>query len=49
MARKRITTADEFLAQDPEERRRETLRILAERIVAAEARDEGADARGATG
>jgi len=31
-----MTTADEFLAQDPEERRQETLRLLAERIVAGE-------------
>jgi hypothetical protein len=51
MEKRKITTAEELLAQDPAERRAETMRILAERIVyherkleeeqaAREARDE---------
>ena len=33
MERKRIRTAEEFLAQDPEERRQETVRLQEERAA----------------
>jgi hypothetical protein len=40
MAKRKIRTAEEFLAQDPRERRAETMRLLAERIVHHERRAE---------